>query len=169
MTTGGASPSCFRYLQLEGNLPLPECRSNRIGQLRTIGSVGFVASATASPLEVVHHMNIMKIPVAVTELGVDGGIGKTKQIFFMAFKAKSIRPFRVRRVVGGGIRSRQQSEIIGAMGVVTSGASSLGDGAVNLCFSLQFIGDIFQRRQFVVSMTAETERLFVHGKEFFEV
>ena len=169
MTAGSASTSRLRYHKIKGDLPITKDRSGRIGQLGAIGGVGLVAGATAPPFTVIDHMNIVEIPVAVTEFGVDGGIGEAKQIFIMTFEAETIRPFRIGSVVGRRVRSRQQSIIIRTMGVVTAGASSQGDGAVELRLTLQFLGYIFYGRKLVVPMTAKAEGHFVHGEEFPDV
>lgn len=169
MTAGGAASSRFRYYQIERDLPFTEGRSHRTGQLRTIGGVGLVTGATASPLAIVYDMNVVKVSFPVTKLCIYGCFGEVQQIFLVAFEAKSVRSFTVGSIVGRRVRSRQETKIVGTVGVMTTGASPQGDGAVDLRFSLQLIGDIFQWSQRIVPMTPQTERFFVRGKELPDV
>jgi len=86
-----------------------------------------MADAAGASFAVVDHMNVMEILAAVAEAGVNCGIGKSEEVFFMATQAGSINPFLVRRINLGGIASMEHPEVIGTMWVMASFAFSHPD------------------------------------------
>ena len=128
-----------------------------------------MADAAGSSFSAVGYVDVMEVPVAIAESGVDRRVGETKQVLFMAAETEVVDPRGVGDIESSRVGTFQQTEIVGAVGVVTAGATPESYGAVQVFLPFQFFPDVLQGSQLFIPVATQAEFLFLFGQQFFYV
>lgn len=112
MASGGAASPRLIALEIYWNPPVPELHPFRADHFVAVAGVGVMTDTAGAAFAIDDDMYIVKISRTVAEVGVNGGISETKEIFLMAIQAKSIDPFLVGGVDVGGITAPEHPEVI---------------------------------------------------------
>lgn len=126
-----------------------------------------MTEAAGTAFSVVHDMNIVKVAITVTEVGVDSRIRILEQVLVVTFEAEAVNAFLVGCIQCRGVGTDQEPEHTRRVWVVTAGTLAASDGAVKVFLPFQFFLDVPQGRipQFIGVVTTEAEIDFIGGEQ----
>ncbi len=103
VATGRAATARIGEFQIERDFPVAKPRASGTGELRAIGGMRLVAEPAAPALALVDNVEVMEIPAAIAEFGINRGIGVFEHVFLVTFQARIIKPLCVGCINFSGI------------------------------------------------------------------